>query len=674
MKISKIISKNFKVLLRSKSSALVVILGPLLLILLVGLSFSNSTQFTLNIGVYSPVYNNLTESYIEKIAKSNENYNIKKFQSENDCVDNIKKTATHICIIFPNDFEIKNGKTNLIKLYIDQSKQNFVYAVINTVESSFSERSNELSLDMTTKIINVVTKTKTGIENTKNTNIPSALKSTNDVLANSKRAQDKLSSNNVDTSVVSSSTGNLDQKADILRNRITDQYTVAKDLLNISKTVISDSNTFTVTNATNKNSYESSIKTYDTTKGLLYQKWNDSVTAKNEFVNTTNALKASVSTLVKGVQTSKDVEEQVIVELKNGLDKNVANVQTGLNSATDSLNKVIGDINTLQVTSAQNIVSPVITDVQTVVPEKSHLDYLFPSLIVLLIMLISILLSSTLIIMEKNSKAYFRNFTTPTSDFTFIISTFLTSLIIIVIQIAIVLIISTAVFHTRFTISYLDLFGAIIIISSLFVLLGMMIGYIFNTEQTGMMGAISISTIFLLLSDLIVPMENMPLYLQKFAHYNPFVICSEVLKKMLIFSAKITTLKDDMILLGSIILGIFILIVIVEKLAKVTFFNRFALYRKKNIERPENIKEIFRVNGELITNQKELYMFIKQMKRREFKSLVYRRTNRVADFAAEVLNDKELCEKVGKLRTRWGILKAIENHNLISKTPDKTKK
>lgn len=672
MKISKIISKNFKVLLRSKSSALVVILGPLLLILLVGLSFSNSTQFTLNIGVYSPVYNNLTDSYIEKIAKSNENYNIKKFQSENDCVDNIKKTATHICIIFPSDFEIKNGKTNLIKLYIDQSKQNFVYAVINTVESSFSERSNELSLDMTTKIINVVTKTKTGIENTKNTNIPSALKSTNDVLANSKRAQDKLASNNVDTTVVSSSTGNLDQKSEILRNRITDQYTVAKDLMILAEN-ITNAGTFSDPNQTKKD-WQDDVEKYDNSKGFLYQSWNNSITAKNEFVNTTNALKASVSTLVKGVQDSKDIEEQVIVELKNGLDKNVANVQTGLNSATDSLNKVIGEINTLQVTSAQNIVSPVITDVQTVVPEKSHLDYLFPSLIVLLIMLISILLSSTLIIMEKNSKAYFRNFTTPTSDLTFIISTFLTSLIIIVMQITVVLIISTLVFHTNFTISYLDLFLAIIIISSLFVLLGMMIGYIFNTEQTGMMGAISISTIFLLLSDLIVPMENMPLYLQKFAHYNPFVICSEVLKKMLIFSAKITTLKEDMILLGSIIFGIFVLIVIVEKLAKVTFFNRFALYRKKNIERPENIKEIFRMNGELITNQKELYMFIKQMKRREFKSLVYRRTNRVADFAAEVLNDKELCEKVGKLRTRWGILKAIENHNLISKTVDKTKK
>lgn len=665
MKITKIIAKNFKVLLRSKSSALVVIFGPLLLILLVGLSFSNSSQFTLNVGVYSPQYDDLTNSYISKVANSSENYKIKTFNSETECINNIKNTAVHVCIIFPENFKIENGKTNEIKFYIDQSKQNFVYAVVNTVESSFSERSNELSMDMTTKIVNVVTRSKLNIEETNKNNIPAISKASDAIIVRSKSMQDKLNGNTIETGSVTTTTGDLDKKADILRMRVTDQYSVGTELLILAGN-ITTAGTFSNPNKT-KEDWQDDLKEYDSSKGFLYQKWNNSIAAKNEFVNSTNALKASVGTLVSGIQASKEVEAQVVSELKNGLDTDVANVKKEVNLASDSLNKVISDINTLQVTSAQNIVAPVTTSVETVVPEKSHLDYLFPSLIVLLIMMMSILLSSTLIIMEKNSKAYFRNFTTPTSDLTFILSTFLTSLIIIFVQIAIVLGISTFVFHTGFKVGYLDIFAMIIIITSLFVLLGMMIGYIFNTEQTGMMGAISISSIFLLMSDLIVPMENMPLYIQKFAQYNPFVLCSEALKKMLIFSTKLTLLKDELMLLGIIIMTSFFLIIVFEKFAKIRFFTQFALYRKKNFERPENVKEIFRLNGELIKTQKELYIFIKNMKRKEFKSLVYRRTNRVADFAYEILGDKELAEKVSKLRTRWGILKAIEKHNLISR-------
>ena len=191
--------------------------------------------------------------------------------------------------------------------------------------------------------------------------------------------------------------------------------------------------------------------------------------------------------------------------------------------------------------------------------------------------------------------------------------------------------------------------------------------FLFNTEQTGMIGAISISSIFLMTSDLILPIENMPIYIQKFAHYNPFVISSEALKKSILFSSDLKSIQNEIFMLGLMIVSIFIIIVIVEKIAKITFFKRFALYRKRIEERPENIREIFRIDGHLVKDQKELYRFIKGLKRREYKTLVFRRTNRVADFALEVLEDKVLAEKLSKMRTRWGILKTIEKHSLSSK-------
>ncbi|MBT3720926.1 hypothetical protein HOG47_04705, partial [archaeon] len=48
MKLGLTIKKNIKMLLRSKISTLVLVLGPLLIILLVGISF-NSNTFNLNL-------------------------------------------------------------------------------------------------------------------------------------------------------------------------------------------------------------------------------------------------------------------------------------------------------------------------------------------------------------------------------------------------------------------------------------------------------------------------------------------------------------------------------------------------------------------------------------------------------------------------------------------------
>ena len=64
----RIISKNLKLLIRSKSSALIIILAPLLLILLVGIAFDNANAYGLNIGVFSQSDNENVDLLIDKQA------------------------------------------------------------------------------------------------------------------------------------------------------------------------------------------------------------------------------------------------------------------------------------------------------------------------------------------------------------------------------------------------------------------------------------------------------------------------------------------------------------------------------------------------------------------------------------------------------------------------------
>ena len=159
MKVFKIVGKNLKLLMRSKTSLLVILFGPLLIMLLVGFAFNNTTASKLNIGYYATDNSNLTVSFIEAL-KTNPNFELMSFKSEESCTQMIAQAKVHVCIIFPQNLAIENNKTNEIVFYVDQSRQNFIYAVIDTVSSKISFTSTQLSYKMTSDLLNVIDTTK----------------------------------------------------------------------------------------------------------------------------------------------------------------------------------------------------------------------------------------------------------------------------------------------------------------------------------------------------------------------------------------------------------------------------------------------------------------------------------------------------------------------------------
>ena len=64
LNIINIILKNFKLLLRSKSSALIIVIGPLLTIFLVGIAFDHMDKYSINVGIYLASESEFTESFI----------------------------------------------------------------------------------------------------------------------------------------------------------------------------------------------------------------------------------------------------------------------------------------------------------------------------------------------------------------------------------------------------------------------------------------------------------------------------------------------------------------------------------------------------------------------------------------------------------------------------------
>ncbi|MFC1775113.1 ABC transporter permease [Nanoarchaeota archaeon] len=162
--IGAIITKNFRLLIRSRLSALIILFGPLCLILFAGLAFDHSDPYAINIGVYSTEYSNLADSFIQKMSEKN--FKITKFKTQEDCENSIRIGGTHACIVFPEGFS-RDVEKNKISFTVDFSKINLVYTIIEVFTAKVTEESSRLRKEATKLLVDAVKISKDELTNDK---------------------------------------------------------------------------------------------------------------------------------------------------------------------------------------------------------------------------------------------------------------------------------------------------------------------------------------------------------------------------------------------------------------------------------------------------------------------------------------------------------------------------
>jgi ABC-type multidrug transport system permease subunit len=332
--------------------------------------------------------------------------------------------------------------------------------------------------------------------------------------------------------------------------------------------------------------------------------------------------------------------------------KALGEVQTSVDDLKALIETNNAQINALKVTSAQSIVNPIHTTIKPVSTKSGNLSFIFPYFIILIIVFIGIMLSSNLIIMEKTSKAYFRNFTTPTKDLTFVMSVFLTSFVVVLLQLVFIMALAYYFLHTSLF-SNMLLTGLLLLAAiSLFTLIGMIIGYMFNSQDAVTMASISVGSVLLFLSNLILPLENMSVVIQGIARYNPYVICSELLKKLTVFESPMKDVYVDFIIIAVYLVVLFALVMLIEKASKIQFISKKPITKQLARHRDQPIEKYFKLkNGVLLMSEKDLLEELVTMPDKEFEQYVNPKHN---DFESWlVMNNKaDLADKVAQCTTR----------------------
>ncbi|MBS3171309.1 ABC transporter permease [Candidatus Woesearchaeota archaeon] len=504
-----LVKKNLKLILRSKSSSTIFFLGPLIIVFLVSAAFNTSSLFNIKIGTYSDSYSELSESLLKDLG--DKQFVIEKIASKEKCLDDLKNNLIHVCAIIPQNLQV--GSAGNVEFFVDNSKINLVWTIIDAVSKKVSTKSTELSEQLASNLLSVISKTESEL----NPKIQTA----NTIAYTNKNLETKFSQastqlNSLDLSFTVGKIG-VDKISNKLDKIIDDN--------NFNESLFGEVNKAILDSIDVAEDYEKTMKDATTIKDNILASLSDA-----------NLL------LAQNAQGAKDIE--------------------------NAITTISSDISKVKATSAESIATPIKLAINPISTKTTNINFLFPTLVVLIIMFIGLLLSSILIVREKLSSAYFRNFITPTHDFVFIISDYVTNLIILFLQLVIIFGVGLYFFRENLLSILLKTSISIFLLSTFFIFVGMLLGYLFRSEETVVLAAFSLGILFLFLSGTILPLETLPESIKQIADFNPFVLGESLLKKIMLFNLSFSDLGSTLYILLAYILVSFIAVYYARKLSK----------------------------------------------------------------------------------------------------------
>jgi len=591
-KIGHIVVKNFKVLFRSKLSSMIIILGPLLLVLLLGSAFNTSSSYFVQVGAYSTEYTELTDSIVQRLDEHD--FRVNKYESEEDCITSTKEDITQVCIVFSEDFSVQMEKTSTITFNIDYSDINLVFIILDMISKQVTLESREITEELSGDVLTKLSETQLSMDN--QSKIIATLKDNEESV---KAYIDTISVNvnDIDLSMAKNDfkVDDLAGLGDTSGNNFEDIKTKAFNLVDDVDDYMDDiaDAVDDLDDAASGNISDEVDAIYDLIndtmeKAIKYKKsiedsYNESIADLDDLKDNIEQMETAVSDLDLKLALAQ-TKKTAVIESLNEAKKKVDDSLKIINEVEAMMVRMNANILGLEITDAGKIATPITTEIKPITEQRSHFYNLFPTLIVLIIMFTSILLGSTFIMLEKKSKAFMRNFLTPTSHLTFNMGTYLTTLFIVIFQALILILIAFFYFNIPLPINSFTISTAIFILAnffiiSLFICVGMFIGYLYRTEETNILASISIIFLFIFFSNTLLPLQSMPDYFVQIAGYNPFVISVELIKKIVVFDLAWSSMANDVYLMMGYTISFFVLLQMFQSVFRRMFFmNKFKLY------------------------------------------------------------------------------------------------
>lgn len=556
--VAELVRKNFRNIIRSKTGSLVVIFGPLIVIFLAGLAFDNSNVYAVKVGAFRPDNVDVTEKMVDQLRTQ---FKVTEYTTEKECLDAVRASEVNTCLVFAPQFKVGVRPQNQLVFYVDYSRVNLVYALVRLMSEEIGEESLAASQDLTKVLIKTLDFTQGEVR--KQRDLITRLTTENDLVA--RQVQDLLAEWG-DMDLGFNEEGfSVDELASA-KTQVKQWSDAALSIggrgLSKATSFIDAANALVTSSGASQSTQDSLLAAFKKSVEEIEQLQDDFAKTENltresfvrfdaQIAKTIEAIEDTKSKL-SSADTSREFSIRVLNSIQVLLDKSLVSVL----SVQHSLNQIDGRISAIEITDPEAIAQPIVTSIRPVVQERSYLNYLFPVLSVLILMFTALLITPTLILLERNGPASFRSFMTPVGQGAVVFSHFLTAFIILAVQMVIVLGVVSVFFGSEIVSNVPAAVLVLSLISALFVLIGMILGFLFRHEETATLAGVMVGALFLFVSDVIVPLESMPEIFAYIASFNPYVLGSQLLRKVLLFDAPLVSVLPDVLVVAGYILAL----------------------------------------------------------------------------------------------------------------------
>jgi ABC-type multidrug transport system permease subunit len=630
MKLLTAISKNLKLLFRNKESAYTIVFGPILIILLVSFALLGSgDDFTVRVGTYSPQHTDFSDRTINALGERD--YVVSVYPDQDSCVQSVKTGTTHACLVF-SEREAGNG-TIPVTFYVDLSRTNIIYQISDDLEGALDLQADlireQLAGDALTRMKTASALLDRDINTT--SRLAKSLGDSHLQLSTAREALGSLSNvtPNItltglrgyqlglaqDTrTVVEQSDAAIEEALDIIRQLEGACVECEEQTLEHAKS----------TKRTLEDTQTSIVQiSQDVTKqklfeaDLLLQYAIEDMERLNSSLHNDSIAREAISSGVSAA--SKDSERNA---------REIKQVVVSLRYTKDFLDG--------QTLGAEDISKPVTTSLVSVTASDDRLSFTYPYLLVLVIMFIGMLLASTLVVVDKTSRAAFRNFTTPTTDGYHIAVSFITASFLLALEVGLILLLS-AMFVAQPLL--LNPYSTIVIITLaivFFTFLGMIIGYLSSTQEAAMIASITIGSILLFVSNVIIPVEGMARIAQAVTAFNPYLVLSELLKRSMLYGVDMAQVSREILALGITLLLLLVITVLIQRRIKSRYFRQEGGLLTPHVPAPLQLGTV------QVHNEVGLLDALDRMTRAEFDSIITSDDNIISAWAAKELRNRRL--------------------------------
>lgn len=560
-----IIIKNLKIVFRSWTSILLLILGPMILILILGFAFQGDELHDIRMGVYAKDYG-MVDPLLKELQSPE--VEIMKFRSQGACILAMNHSLTHLCVEFTPDFEYDLAKgeagEGLIIFHYDNSRYNLIKFILDYMEERISITSEAITLEATQAIFSDVA------------DFVLKMQAAQENMTYIKQEVQRMRLDLLQLRVQLEETQNDFQpkyeKIKYYQTQIHDNQENLQDFIDANEDLMDIVDELELVNEGLDNlTGFLEINLY--VIPALTPVFNESLTQINNVQGTINK---TIEAIYETGSVANLTAEQTM-EMLNEIDSIVAELDAvsellndsiafidatlpkldmavdEINKAADEIDEAIEQFSQFDEEKAEQLVHPIKSEFSPVLGDLPKIHLIFPILLVFVITFIAILLSNMVVLNETHSPAYFRNFLLPINNLAFILGLYITNIIVIAIQVFVLLLVAYMNFHIDVFSIFPQLAFAIFLVTTVFVFTGMIIGYLIRARQSSIIICTFLALAIFLFSDVIFPVEIMPPLAAFFANLNPLLVGENLFRKIIFFHISYGDLTWELMVLCSFI-------------------------------------------------------------------------------------------------------------------------